>query len=189
MGRTAVLLTLCLSFAAFAADDNAPPLPRQANPLAILKPEGGSLKLDDYKGKVIVVSFMLTTCPHCQHEAQVLTKLQQEYGPKGVQFLGCAFDPMARMVVPDFVGKLGVKYPVGWQTQAIVYNFLSANPLYAISVPQLVFIDRKGVIRYQSQYRGDGETGQEPNVRRRIEELLAEKAPSTHGTRARSAKK
>jgi hypothetical protein len=109
-----------------------------------------------------------------------------EYGPRGFQALACAFDPMAKMVVPDFVREFKVTYPVGYCSRETVYKFLGANLDYGIHVPQLVFIDRSGVIRYQSLFRGDGETAREERVRARLEELLKEPPPSKHRASARS---
>ena len=86
---------------------------------------------------------------------------------------------MPRLVVPDFVKAMALQHPVGYSDSQRVYEFLQAEPNYAVHVPQLVFIDRKGVIRNQSQPRGDVETAKEENVRSWIEKLLAEPAGKT----------
>jgi len=153
---------------------SAAEIPRPAPDFAVLLPDGGQIQLSQYHGKVVVLEFLITTCPHCQHAAQVLTKMQQEYGPRGLQAIGCSFDPMPRLVVPDFVKNLDLKQPVGYSFQQLVYDFLQVDPGYAVHVPQLVFIDRKGVIRNQSGARGDGETAKEENVRKWIELLISE---------------
>jgi hypothetical protein len=50
------------------------------------------------------------------------------------------------------------------------------------TVPQLVLIDRSGVIRYQSPLNGgDGTFFQEATLRARIEELLKEPAGKVAG--------
>ena len=56
---------------------------------------GKQVMLSQYHGYVCAVAFMSTTCPHCQHLAGVLSALQQEYAPKGVQILGVVFNPEA----------------------------------------------------------------------------------------------
>lgn len=50
------LSVLLLSLAAFAAE-----LPRKAPELTIPLPTGGQVKLSDYRGKVVVLAFILTT--------------------------------------------------------------------------------------------------------------------------------
>ena len=161
-------------------------IPRPAPDFAVLLPEGGQIQLSQYRGKVVVLEFLITTCPHCQHAAQLLTKMQQEYGPKGFQAIGCSFDPMPRLVVPDFVKEFELKHPIGYSFQQQVYEFLQVDEGYAVHVPQLVFIDRKGVIRNQSQARGDGETAKEENVRKWIELLIAERPESRKAAPAKT---
>ena len=172
---------LLAATAAFAAE-----IPRPAPDFTILMPDGGQMQLSQYHGKVVVLEFLMTTCPHCQHAAQLLTKLQQEYGPKGFQAIGCSFDPMPKLVVPDFVKDLGLIHPVGFSFQQLVYEFLQVEQGYGIHVPQLVFIDRKGVIRHQSEPRMDAETAKEENVRKWIELLIAEPGPAKKAAPAKT---
>ena len=154
-------------------------VPRKAPELVIQLPEGGQKLLTDYRGKVVCVEFLFTTCPHCQHSSQVLSRFQTEYGPKGFQALGIAFNPMSKMLVPDFVKQFKVNFPVGYAEREPVNAFLQNPPDNALHVPQLVFIDRQGMIRKQSLPRGDTETGVEANMRKMIEQLLAEPASSS----------
>src|SRR5688572_11989431 len=166
------ILTLALAFApVFAAE-----VPRKAPELVVQLPDGNQKLLSDYRGKVVCVEFLFTTCPHCQHSSQVLSRLQNEYGAKGFQALGIAFNPMSKMLVPDFVKQFQVNFPVGFAEREPVNAFLQNPPDSALHVPQLVFVDRKGTVRKQSLPRNDNETGVEANMRKMIEQLLAEPA-------------
>jgi len=127
----------------------------------------------------VVLEFIFTTCPHCQHSCQMLSQLQKEYGPKGFQPLAVAWNDMAKMLVPDFVKENHVTFPVGYGDRNLANTYLQNPPEESLSVPQIVFIDRKGMIRMQSLPRNDGATGSEANVRQMIEKLLAEKAGPT----------
>jgi thiol-disulfide isomerase/thioredoxin len=161
--------------------------PRPAPELTIQMPKASPVLLSQYKGKVIVLEFLFTTCPHCQHAAQLMSRLQTEYGPKGFQAVGAAFNEMANMMVSDFVRDFHVNYPVGFVPRETVYSFLQVDPNMAVHVPQLVFIDRKGMIRHQSLPREDSMTATETFVRTTIEKLLAESGGSAK--KAVSAKK
>jgi cytochrome oxidase Cu insertion factor (SCO1/SenC/PrrC family) len=86
-----VVLSVCLSVAAFAT----PPVPRPASALRIVDSSGKPLQLTDYRGKVVLVQFLYTTCSHCQATARMLSKLQKELGSQGLQVLGVAFNPEA----------------------------------------------------------------------------------------------
>lgn len=172
--RTFVGMLLLSSMAVLAA----PKTPRPAPELSITMPSGPAVPLNRYRGKVTVVEFLITTCPHCQHAAQLMSKLQNEYGPKGFQSLGVAFNEGANTLVPDFIRDYKVNYPVGYTSREKVYGFLQSDPNVGVHVPQIVIIDRKGVIRHQSLPREDTVTATEKFLRQNIEALLKEPAGS-----------
>jgi len=168
--------TLVAGLALAVAPAFSAEVPRKAPELAIQLPDGSQKLLSSYRGKVVVLEFIFTTCPHCQHSCQMLSQLQKEYGPRGFQPLAVAWNDMAKMLVPDFVKEFKVTFPVGYGDRNMVNTYLQNPPEESLHVPQIVFIDRKGVIRMQSLPRNDGATGTEANIRGMIEKLLAEKA-------------
>jgi len=169
------LVALLLSMAALAP---AATLPRPSPDFAVNLTPSGQVSPTQYKGKVVVLAFILTTCSHCQHTTQVLTGLQREYGPRGLQVLAAAFNPMANMLVPDFIKQYQPSFPVGYTDRIPVHTYLDHPETMQMYVPVLVFIDRKGMIRHQ--YLGDDpfQQNQEKNLRDTIEALLKEPAGS-----------
>ncbi len=156
----------------------AAPLPRPSPPdFVVHLAPSGEVSPAQYKGKVVVLAFILTTCPHCQHSTQMLSGLQREYGPRGLQVMAGAFNEMSHMLVPDFIKQFQPAFPVGYNNRQEVHGFLDHNEQMQMFVPVLVFIDRKGMIRYQ--HTGDDPffQDQEKNVRATIEELLREPVP------------
>jgi thiol-disulfide isomerase/thioredoxin len=162
-------------------------VPRPAPEFSAKLPNGGQILLSKFRGKVVALEFLFTTCPHCQHASQLMSQLQTEYGPKGFQALGVAFNDMSQMLVSDFVRDFKVNYPVGFSTREPVNVFLQNDPNNALHVPQLVFIDRKGIIRHQSLPRGDSNTATETFMRKTIEGLLKE--PAAAATKPAATKK
>ena len=130
-------------------------MPRKAPELTIAEPSGHSTLLSSYKGKVVVIAFVSTTCPHCQHECQMLTQLYKETKSSGVQMLAVAFNENASALVANFVREFGVGFPVGSAMNDTVINFLGFSYLDRYVVPQVAVIDRKGMIRAQSGPQGD----------------------------------
>ena len=45
--------------------------------------------LYDYRGKVVVLEFMSTTCPHCAAFADILAQAQQKYGDRVAADFDC----------------------------------------------------------------------------------------------------
>lgn len=159
-------------------------VPRPSPEFTVLTPGGGKLLLSQFRGKVVAVEFLYTTCPHCQHASALMNKLYAEYGPKGFQPLGVAFNPMSNMLVGDFVRGLGLKYPVGFSSRDAVVHYLQHDPNYMLHVPQMVFIDKKGTIRHQSLPMNDSQAHSESYMRSMIEKLLKENAPPPAHRRA-----
>ena len=148
-------------------------IPRPSPEFVIALPNGQQDLLTKYKGKVVILEFLFTTCPHCQNAARILTKLQSELGPKGFRAIGVAINPDPD--VPGFIKKFNVGFEVGTGTRDAAYAFLQKSVMSSFSVPQIVIIDKKGVIR--NQYTGNDAflaTNEETNLRDTINKLLAE---------------
>jgi peroxiredoxin len=147
-------------------------VPRNAPELAVQMGGGRQLLLSQYRGKVVLLEFLHTTCPHCQQSSALIQQLSKEFGPRGFQPVGIAFNDNAAALVPEFVRQLGLTFPVGSAPRDTVIQYLHhpmAKPLY---VPQMIFVDRKGVIREQHGGEDDYLKNLEPNLRASIETLL-----------------
>src|SRR5579859_5798265 len=115
--RTFASLALVAAVTVSAAFAQSAPAPKKAPEFTIVEPSGKQTPLSSFKGKVCVLTFVLTTCPHCQKESEMLTKLYKEMGPRGLQVAGVAVNDNAALLVPQFVQQFGVAYPMGFATQ------------------------------------------------------------------------
>jgi peroxiredoxin len=164
---------LCLT--AIAA--TAAVIPRKAADLQIQIAGGKPIELSQYRGKPVVLAFILTTCSHCQFTTGLLVKLQTEFVSKGLQVIECAVNDGAAAEVPNFIKRFQPNFPVGYSTDQIgVLGFLQ-HPTSAIPhMPMLAFIDRHGIIREQDQGIDallSDDAKQEANLRAEIEKLIA----------------
>lgn len=99
---------------ALALQAQTPPVLRHSPEFVLRYNDGHQTLLSSYRGKVIALLFVHTTCPHCQHTSQVFTEIQKEYGARGFQTLDVAFNSMANLYVPDFIKGFGIGYPVSF---------------------------------------------------------------------------
>ncbi len=158
---------------------------RKAPELAFTIPGQGQKLLSQYRGKVVALEFILTTCPHCQAASHVMTQFQQEYGPRGFQALDLAINALddgrteaqAGQIVQAFSQNFQVGFPVGFIPRDQMMSFMGFSMADRMVVPQLVMIDRKGYIHYQTPASdADGNWGKlmdDNAIRQHIEELLA----------------
>jgi len=161
-----------------------PPVPRPAPEFVIQFPGGDQKLLSSFRGKVVCIEFLYTTCPHCQHASQVFSKLFNEYGSQGFQPLGVAFNDMPAMLVPEFIKNQNVTHPVGFADREKVLDFLGISVMERFVVPQIVWIDKKGNIRSQTPPLGEQKLLEEPYWREMIETLLKEPGPTVRKTAA-----
>lgn len=155
-------------------------VPRKAGEWTIQVPGGKPISLAAHKGKPVLLAFILTTCPHCQHTVELLSKLQPEYARRGLVILASAIDQSAPSAVPRFISYMHPPFSIGYNDPTAVLNFagysLSRLPL----MPILLFIDRQGTVRQQHDgadavYLGDQE---EQNLRKSIDALLVPSKPA-----------
>ena len=154
---------------------------REAPELLLTDTNGKPIRLSLLRGKVVVLEFMLTTCPHCQNTAKLMSRLQKEYGPRGFQAISLPFNDDAPIAAPGFVAAHQVTHPVAAIQRDRVYEFAQLSPVMRHSVPIMVFIDRRGRIR--AQHEGDATffQNEEANFRAKVLELLREPGPRPTG--------
>ena len=163
-----LLLTLGLSTGMTA--HAAAPVPRPAPDLNITDPAGKHVLLSQYKGKVVLIQFLLTTCPHCQAMSRMVTTLQQKYGMRGFQALGAAVNTADAKLVQSYITDQHVGFPVGAVPYEVASSFLVVNE--RLSFPQVVIIDRSGKIQAQSAPDGTEELQDQAYLSKFIEKLL-----------------
>ena len=182
------ILALIFSLFAVVTQVAAADVPRPSPEYAIKLTSGKQLLLSSYRGKVVALMFVATDCPHCQETCRVMEQYQREFGPRGFQTLAVAFNPMAIMLIPEFIKGSGATFPVGYDERDTVFNYLQWPSMLRTFVPIMVFIDRRGVIR--SQYMGDDPffKKRDANVRNTIEMLLKEPIGASKKAAARTSK-
>jgi thiol-disulfide isomerase/thioredoxin len=136
-GATRVeLFILVLSLGVFAQ------APAKAPSLQLKNLAGHSFRLDDYKGKVVLVNFWATWCPPCRTEIPELIRWQRKYRNQGLQVIGITYPPQRRSELLRFIKKTRVNYPVVMGTTATKMLFTSSEIL-----PITVVIDSDGNMR------------------------------------------
>jgi peroxiredoxin len=170
MTRKTFLCTTPFAAAALLGAD----LGREAPELMLTDTTGKPLRLSQHRGKVVAIEFMLTTCPHCQNTAKLMSRLQREFGPRGFQAISLPFNDDAAVAAPRFASEHQLAHPIAAIQRNQVYEFAQLSIVVRHSVPILVFVDRRGRIRAQFEGDADFFQSEEVNFRTKILELLKE---------------
>lgn len=133
-----VLIPLICAFALTAADG-----PRRAPGFALFDSKMQVYDLYDYRGKVVLLEFMETTCPHCAAFADVLRQIEQQYGPK-VQVLSVVEAAKDNTnTVAQYIAGHKVTYPILFDQGQMAFSYVRGN---SIDFPHVYLIDSSGYI-------------------------------------------
>jgi cytochrome c biogenesis protein CcmG/thiol:disulfide interchange protein DsbE len=103
---------------------------------------GASVKLADYKGKVVVVNFWATWCPPCKAELPALIELYDRYKDQGLVILGISGDDDPE-TLRAFASEWKINYPmiVGRDESELMDAY---GPIYGY--PISVIVGRDGAL-------------------------------------------
>jgi len=138
--------------------------------------DGGSLRLSDFKNKVLVVNLWATWCGPCRLEMPDLVKLNNEYKSRGLVVLGVAttYNEQAGGIegVKEFLKSQKVDYKVLWDdgtlAQPLVQSVNGRN-----NIPQSFVISRDGKIT--KHFTGFSPVSTPTLMRQAVEDALADK--------------
>ncbi len=150
---TAVLALLC-GCAAFADSSSSTTggSSRTAD-FALRDLEGKTVRLSDYRGRVVVVNFWATWCSPCAAEQPQLEKLWNSYRDRGVVVLAVSMDgPETVADVAPMVHSRGLTFPVLLDVETSVTGNL--NPRRA--APYTLLIGKDGEVTWQKESYDNG---------------------------------
>ena len=139
----AVLALLAYGMTRSPREIRTPLLGKPAGPFTLTLFDGGRLRSEDLRGKVVFLNFWASWCPPCRAEARTLEAAWQKYKNDGVVFVGVDTqdkEPDARAFLEEF----RITYP----------NVIDQGNRVAIDygvwgVPETFFIDGEGRVTYK----------------------------------------
>jgi len=153
MTKMFLVIILALSVYTFSADedrnkvklntestvDNA--AVDKAPDFALKSFDGKTVKLSDYKGKVVIIDFWATWCPPCRKGIPDLISIQNEY-KNDVVIIGISLDGEKTIKdVPGFVKSYGINYPIVYGNEKVVIDYGGIE-----GIPTAFVVDKKGNI-------------------------------------------
>jgi thiol-disulfide isomerase/thioredoxin len=129
--------------------------------------------LQDYRGKVVLIDIMSTTCPHCLLLSTTLEKVKEKYGDK-VQILSVVLPPDNQDTVAKFRSVNKITVPIICDMGQMTISYLNARPgMSKVDVPHLFIVDKVGMIRNDFSYTDhDKPVFEGPGLYPEIDKLL-----------------
>ncbi len=163
-----LILLMAVTAPAAAKLEPTPPAARSPVPeLPMRGLDGKPMRLEDFRGKVVVLNVWATWCLPCREEMPTLERLQQAFADRPVVVLALSVDRGDDEKVVAFLDEIGVKS----LTVARDPKMRTVRILGIPGLPATLVIDREGreVLRRFGLYEWDGE-----DVKALMEALLAE---------------
>lgn len=120
-----------------------PPAPAEIMRAELTKTDGTPFKIEDYKGKVVLINLWATWCGPCKAEMPELVKIQDENRDKGFEIVGLNIDDEEDAeMIKAFGEQMGLNYQLAKGEFSLGREFLKISKMDAI--PQSFLIDREG---------------------------------------------
>jgi len=165
------MIRFVLAFVCLLMSVQGASTPRPLADVTVPTIDGKKIRLSQYRGKVMVVALVSTTCDHCVSSLLTLSKIQKEYGPKGFQAFAVAANDDAEKTVGE-LARLQLGFPLGPLDQNTTMQLCDFKREDRPFVPMYMFVDKKGTVRFQYAGKDDFFKAEEKNVRILVEALL-----------------
>ncbi|HVF64675.1 MAG TPA: TlpA disulfide reductase family protein [Casimicrobiaceae bacterium] len=105
------IVGVCIASSAIAAGRLAPGSGDPAPALVLNDLDGREVRLDNFRGRTVVVNFWATWCGPCVAEMPSLSRLRDKLSGVGVEVIGVNLQENAARIRP-FAEKLGLDFPI-----------------------------------------------------------------------------
>ena len=134
------LFPLLVAFVAARA--GAVGLQEEAPDFTLKSLEGSNLRLEEYRGQVVLINFWARWCGPCRQEMPLLDRLHHRYEDTGFAVLGINVEGEAAPA-QEIVDKTKVTFPI------LIDEGQAVSELYNLeAMPSTVVVDRDGIVRY-----------------------------------------
>ena len=139
-------LTILLCTAALAMAQ----IPKRAPGFCLSDTRAQWHDLADYRGKVVLIEFMQTTCPHCAAFTGVLAGLTKKYGDK-LQVFSIALPQDTMPMLIQYANGHKTTWPHLFDMGQVAFSYLRQP---SVTFPTVFLVDASGMIVNHWEYGG-----------------------------------
>jgi cytochrome c biogenesis protein CcmG, thiol:disulfide interchange protein DsbE len=143
------LIAIVWIFAGQTAEPALPPVGEVSRPapeFALQSLDGTTVRLSDYRGKVVLINFWGTWCEPCKEETPALQAAYAELQPRGFEVIGVNLysqETGGDAGVREFLAPYRVSYPIALDSDGETARSFQISP-----IPVSYFVDPSGNIRF-----------------------------------------
>ncbi|HEY0658806.1 MAG TPA: TlpA disulfide reductase family protein [Pyrinomonadaceae bacterium] len=106
---------------------------------------GNVFKVEDLKGKVLLLNMWATWCGPCREEMPHLVAMEDEFKAKDFKVIGLNIDEEPIEKIQPFAEKMKLNYELAWADENLYRGLLKVSKFDGI--PQSFLLDREGHLR------------------------------------------
>jgi cytochrome c biogenesis protein CcmG/thiol:disulfide interchange protein DsbE len=116
---------------------------KEAPDFALPNMEDKTVRLSDYRGKVVFLNFWATWCKPCREEMPSMEVLYKNFDHEGFVVLAVSIDRVTtKKDIPPFINSMHLTFPV------LVDSWGQTDKRYKLlGVPETYIIDQQGILR------------------------------------------
>ncbi len=107
--------------------------------------DGSTFKIEDKKGKVMLLNLWATWCGPCRAEMPELVELQEKFRDKDFEIIGLNTDDESVEQIKEFADDMKLNYTLAYADRKLMDELLKISKFNGI--PQSYLIDRDGKLR------------------------------------------
>jgi peroxiredoxin len=128
--------------------------------------DGRPMRMNELRGKVVLVDFWASWCAPCRQEFPVLQRLHQRFASQGLVIVGVSVDNELRNV-RDFLRRNPASFRIVHDPRKEVAGRYGGR-----AMPSSYLIDRRGIVRF---YHPGFRAGDAAQLEREVQQLLAQR--------------
>ena len=150
---SAALTLIAASVILLPGGVGADPSSRSAPAFTVRTLEGKTLRLQELRGRPVVLDFWATWCAPCRASMPHLDRIQERYAGDGLVVLGLSVDEAGPGDVRRFAERLGIRFRLAMAEEKLLDQY---GPIRQI--PTTFFINRRGEVVRRTVGYLDSET-------------------------------
>ena len=166
-----ILAVLLLATTCFGASEHSN---RRAPGFSLPDSSFRRYDLQDFRGKWVLLDFMLTDCPHCKALSVKLEAAKQKYRGRAVVLSVVIAPPETQATVKNYIQQTKITSPILFDQGQVAGSYFDATPTRpSFDTPHLFVIDPAGrIVRDWGRTEGTNDFLESPALLKELDALV-----------------